>query len=167
MYEVNTRDVPIRSVLCLKRNVVGEQEAWALGKEFVGVLRRHQLPRIPGSAGAWFCIYWAEVSEDSDGPIEWCHPVPADNAEALAKCHELTLRVEPAHREAFIKLGRYGQVEAAQWPLISQSLQAWVVEHGARPDELGVRITYDASAPRSEPNGPDCDFALPISPRSA
>jgi len=128
------------------------------------VLRRHQLPQIQGSAGAAFCIYWAEVSEDSDGPIEWCRPVPAGDARALARqCPELLLRVEPAHREAFVKLGRYGQIEAVQWQLVSRPLQAWVAEHGARPGQLGARMTYQFSAPSSEINGPECDFALPIS----
>jgi hypothetical protein len=39
------------------------------------------------------------VSADSDGPIEWCKPVPDADAEGLAaQFPELTLRVEPAHR---------------------------------------------------------------------
>jgi hypothetical protein len=31
-----------------------------------------------------FLIFWGEVSEDSDVPVEFCRPVPADEAEALA-----------------------------------------------------------------------------------
>ena len=50
MYEVNTREMPSRSVLCLKRNVTGWEQAWALGKEFVGVLRSPG--RCPASTGA-------------------------------------------------------------------------------------------------------------------
>jgi DNA-binding transcriptional MerR regulator len=166
MYEVNTRDIPDRSLLCLKRNVASEQAAWALGKEFVGVLRRRRLPPPPmqGRAGAWFCIYWGEVSEDSDGPLEWCRPVPADQAESLAaRCSELTLRSEPAHREAFVNLGAYGQVGVAEWQLVSQSLEAWADQHAVGPTDLGLRITYLVSGPASETTGPDCDFAVPIS----
>jgi ABC-2 type transport system permease protein len=38
--------------------------------------------------------------------MEWCRPVPADEADALsARCPELTLRAEPAHQEAFVKIG--------------------------------------------------------------
>lgn len=29
-------------------------------------------------------IYHAEVTEDSDGPVEWCWPVPGDQAAAIA-----------------------------------------------------------------------------------
>jgi len=110
-----------------------------------------------------FCVYWGEVSEDSDGPLEWCRPVPADQADALAeRCPELTLRAEPAHREAFVELGTYGQIGAAEWQLVSQSLHAWGDQHPVRPTDLGSRITYLASDPVSETTGPDCDFAVPF-----
>jgi DNA-binding transcriptional MerR regulator len=106
VYEVGTREMPERSLLCMKRNVARVDRAWAFGKEFIALLRHYQLPQIPGRAGAFFCIYWGEVSEESDGPMEWCRPVPAGDAEALAaRCPELTLRAEPAHQEAFVTIG--------------------------------------------------------------
>lgn len=53
----------------------------------------------------FFCIWWSLVSADSDGPIEWCRPVPEAEAQVLAERYpELTLRTEPAHRDAFIVL---------------------------------------------------------------
>jgi DNA-binding transcriptional MerR regulator len=143
MYEVSTRDMPERSLLCLKRNVAGEQAAWAFGKEFIGLLRHYKLPEIPGRAGAFFCIYWGEVSEDSDGPVEWCRPVPPDEAEALAaRCPELTLRAEAAHLEAFVKIGD-GQIDGADWQVVSRSLEAWSEQqHDMILADLGLRITY-------------------------
>lgn len=164
MYEVTTREIAARSLLCLKRNVTGEKEAWALGKEFVALMRNRDLPRLEPPAGAAFCIYWSEISEDSDGPLEWCRPVPEDRAEALAgKLPELTLRTEPAHREAFVHLGRGGETEPAQWQLISEALHTWGEEHGARASDLGMRITYVADGPPSASNGPLCDFVVPLS----
>jgi hypothetical protein len=163
MYEVASRDIPARSVLRLKRSVQGTDRAWAFGKEFVAILRKHHLPAMEGRAGAVFCIYWGEVSDDSDGPVEWCRPVPTDQAEQLAgKVPELELRDEPAHREAFIHLGPGGQVEPAQWQLISQSLHSWLEEHTVQPSQLGARITYLADPTTPEGQGPDCDFAVPI-----
>jgi DNA-binding transcriptional MerR regulator len=165
VYEANTRDIPSRSLLCLNHNVEGQPEAWAFGKEFVAMLRRHQLPRMEGRAGAAFCIYWGEVSEDSDGPIEWCRPVPDDLAVTLAaELPELHLRTERAHRgEAFIDLGPGGQTSPAQWKLISESLHGWAHEHRAHPSELGARVTFLASTPVTETSAPDCDFVVPIS----
>ena len=83
MYEVATREIPERSLLCLKRNV-DERGAWALGKEFIAILRERPLPKMNGREGAMFSIYWNEVSADSDGPVEWCKPVPEETAKALA-----------------------------------------------------------------------------------
>lgn len=163
MYDVNTRTMPERRILCLKRLVNGEEGAWALGKEFIALLRGHDLPRLEGREGAAFCIYWGEVSEDSDGPLEWCRPVPADRADALAaEIPELSLRTEPDHEEAFVHLGPGGETTPAQWQLVSESLRAWAEEHTARPADLGTRLTYLASPPITETSRPDCDFAVPL-----
>jgi DNA-binding transcriptional MerR regulator len=163
MNEVNTRAMPARSLLCLKRNVMGGDQAWALGKEFVALLRDHPLPRLDAPVGAVFCIYWSEISEDSDGPLEWCRPVPEERAQEFADAlPELTLRIEPAHSEAFVHLGRGGEVSPAQWQLVSESLYAWGEGRAARPSDLGMRITYTSNGPASESNGPDCDFVVPL-----
>jgi DNA-binding transcriptional MerR regulator len=170
MYEVTTREVPGRSLLCLKRNV-DEQGQWAFGKEFIAILRERPLPKMEGRAGAFFCIQWGWVSDDSDGPVEWCKPVPQAEAHALAEHYpELTLRTEPAHREAFVALPDAGD-EAVHWHLAGESLEAWAQEQeqeheGERlaltPEDLGLRITYLASALGTEE--PYRDLALPFAP---
>lgn len=169
MYEVASREMPQRSLLCLKRNV-DESGAWAFGKEFIAIIRDQRLPRIPGREGAVFSIYWGQVSADSDGPVEWCKPVPAAEAEELAaQLPELTLRVEPAHREAYVDLGPGGQTSPAQFQLAFEALRSWADAQGIddkqlslTPGDLGVRITYLASQPPNEQSAPDCDFAVPF-----
>jgi DNA-binding transcriptional MerR regulator len=169
MYEVNDRDTPQRSLLCLKRNV-DVSGLWGFGKEFIAIVRGQRIPRMAGREGAAFCIYWGEVSADSDGPVEWCRPVPAVEAEALAaQFPELTLRVEPAHREAYVDLGPGGQIDATQWQLAHESLVSWRDAQGIddkqlslTPEDLGVRITYLATPPITDASVPDCDFAVPF-----
>ncbi len=172
VYEVATREIPERSVLCLKRNV-DELGAWALGKEFIAILRERPLPKMEGREGAMFSIYWGEVSADSDGPVEWCKPIPESDAQALASHYpELTLRTEPAHREAYVPIPNDalpsgpGGNPAVQWQLASEALRAWAKEQGIDPsnqlDDLGVRITYLASEPVTETSAPYCDFAVPF-----
>jgi len=175
MKEVGTRDIPQRSLLCLKRNV-DESSLWAFGKEFVAIMRDPRLPRLPGRAGAVFSIYWGQVSADSDGPVEWCKPVPVAEAEGLAaQFPELTLRVEPAHREAYVDLGTYvdprtgGQSDPAQWQVADEALRTWAEEQridpktlSLTPEDLGVRITYLVSQPVTETSAPECDFAVPF-----
>jgi DNA-binding transcriptional MerR regulator len=172
MYEVATRAMPERSLLCLKRNV-DEQGMWAFGKEFIAILRERPLPKIEGREGAFFCIYWRMVSADSDGPVEWCRPVPETQAHALAEHYpELRLRTEPAHREAFVALPvGPGGIPAVNWQLATESLQAWAQEQGIederltlKPEDLGPRITYLATGGVTETSVPDdyCDFAVPF-----
>ncbi len=171
MYEVATREMPERSLLCVKRNV-DEQGAWAFGKEFIAILRERPLPRIEGREGAFFCIYWGEVSADSDGPVEWCRPVPPAEARALAERYpELTLRTEPAHREAFVTLPTGpGGFSAADFQLAMESLRAWALEQGMKeeeltvPPDLGLRTTYLATGPVTGTSVPDdyCDVAVPF-----
>jgi len=170
MYEVEVREMPQRSLLCLKRNV-DESGLWALGKEFVALLRDQRMPRIGGREGAAFSIYWGQVDADNDGPVEWCRPVPADEAEALAaQVPELTLRVEPAHREAYVHLGPGGQISPAQWQLADEALRNWAnaqaitdpKQVSLTPEDLGVRITYLASQSVDTTSGPECDFAVPF-----
>ena len=171
MYEVASREMPARSLLCLKRNV-DETGAWALGKEFIGIIRDPRLPRMPGRRGAMFSIHWGQVSADSDGPMEFCKPVPDTEADALAEQFpELTLRVEPAHREAYVDLGPAGLsgIDPTRFALAEQALWAWAERQGTddeqfslNPGDLGLRITYLASEPPSEATGPDCDVAVPF-----
>jgi DNA-binding transcriptional MerR regulator len=168
MYEVAMREIPERSLLCLKRNVE-EQEMWAFGKEFMAILRERPLPKIEGREGAALCIWWGLVNDDGDGPIEWCAPVPTAQAESLAPHYpELTLRTEPAHIEAFVALPDEGD-EVAHWQLATGSLEAWAEEprpehEGDRlaftPADLGLRITYLASALGT--GEPYRDMALPF-----
>lgn len=166
MYEVKTREIPERSLLCVKRNVAGRDQAWAFGKEFIALLRRYQLPSIEGRAGAFFCIFWGEVNEDSDGPVEWCRPVPAEQAEALAaRCPELALRAEPAHQEAFVSIGD-GQGDGAEWEVVSRSLHAWSEQRhdvDVRMADLGLRLTY---LPSEVGQSTYVDFAIPFTARS-
>ena len=172
MYEVATREMPERSLLCLKRNV-DEQGQWAFGKEFIAILRERPLPKIEGREGAFFCIYWGWVSGDSDGPVEWCRPVPQAEAHALAGHYpELTLRTEPAHREAFVALpaGPDG-ISAVHFQPAFESLEAWKQEQGIederltiKPEDLGLRITYLATGPVTGTSVPDDygDLAVPF-----
>ena len=144
MYEVKVRDIPARSLLCLLRHASTKQEVWDLGKEVIGMLKAQPPPRVVGVAGAAFLIYYGEVNQDSDGPVEFCWPVPQDLAGQLAASFPgLTLRTEPAHQEAYIHLAQ-DPVTAAQSQLLSDSFTAWRAPRRSR---------CSCSAPYASPNG--------------
>jgi DNA-binding transcriptional MerR regulator len=164
MYEVASRDVPERALLCLMRNV-DQDGAWALGKEFVGIMQSRPLPRVEGEPGWAFTIYYGEVSEDSDGPVEWCRPVPADQAQALAADYpELTLRTEPAHQEAYVHLGD-PQAAPPRYQLIAETMEAWAAGQGLQESNLAAdlppRTTFRRPPPGTTPVAADCDYAVP------
>jgi hypothetical protein len=76
MYEVAVRDIPERSLLSLMRHL-HQDEVMQTGREFfIHPIARGGVARVEGIAGAPFTIYYAEVSGDSDGPVEFCWPAP-------------------------------------------------------------------------------------------
>jgi hypothetical protein len=169
MYEVAVRDIPARSLLCLLRHASTEQEVWDLGKEVIGMLKAQPVPvpRIEGVAGAAFLIYYGEVNQDSDGPVEFCWPVPQDLASRLAaSLPGLTLRTEPAHQEAYVRVGQ--DATAAQWQAVGDSAMAWVAEQQRQVSDLGLRVTLlTTTAPVTDASGRGgSDFTLPLRHRA-
>jgi DNA-binding transcriptional MerR regulator len=162
MFEVATRMVPERSLLCRLRHVVDEQETFALGKEFLAIFKERPQPLVAG-APFLILIYHGEVSPDSDGPVEFCRPVSAEQAQELAALYpELTLRSESAHEEAFVHMGE-AQLSGAQWQLVSASLRSWSAAERRLPSDLSVRLTYLAEPPVTPDSRPEIDFAVPLS----
>ena len=161
MYDVGTRDLPARQLLCLQRHLHATAMV-TVGKEFVGKFRNGAAPKLEGVAGAPFVIFYGHVSEDSDGPVEWCWPVPGEQAaEQARRFPELTLRTDPAHQEAFVHLP--GPEEAGgQWLPVTQAMETWAEAHHRQPAGWIRQLLI---WPRTSPGyGPECDFAIPLVP---
>jgi DNA-binding transcriptional MerR regulator len=158
--EAALRELPARKVLSMIRHV-GKDELLPVGKEFIGRFRAAKIRPTEGAAGAFFIIYYGEVGPDGDGPVEWCWPVPDDEAEQLAaRFPDLTLRTDPAHEEAFVYQGMAAQVGEARAQLAIESLLAWATEAHRQPSG-GIRQVFQSN-PANGGAGPDCDFAIPL-----
>jgi DNA-binding transcriptional MerR regulator len=158
-HEIKLRDLPARPVLCQLGHVPAD-ELLAFGKAFIGRFREASIRPLEGAAGAPFVIFYGEVNEDSDGPIEWCWPVDGQDAARLAaRFPELTLRTEAAHQEAYIFQGLAAQVGPAQGALAGERLLAWATAEHRQPG--GIRLVY-LTNPANEGKGPDCDFAITL-----
>lgn len=132
MYDVQVRDVPARSLLCLLRHA-REDEVVAMGKELIARLHPVAVPRPGDPDSAPFVIYHGEVSQDSDGPVELCWPVPDEQAAPIAaRFVDLTLRTEPAHQEAFAHPEQAHQ-DLAQLVPVLEGLAAWVAARHRQP----------------------------------
>jgi DNA-binding transcriptional MerR regulator len=132
MFEVQVRDVPARTLLSRKQNVTsGELQEFAT--ELVIRIGGACVPSLPGIDGAPFLVYHGEVDDDSDGPVEWCRPVPADQGAAIAAGFgDLELRTEAAHRLAYVRLTK-SQTGPAGGLRAFRSLQQWAAAHGVEP----------------------------------
>jgi DNA-binding transcriptional MerR regulator len=161
MYDVEVRDLADRQVLCLQRHLHAS-DMFPVGKEFVTRFRDQSTPALDGVAGAPFVIFYGHVSDDSDGPVEWCRPVPAEQApELAARFPELTLRTDPAHQEAFVHLPSPEEA-SRQWLPVLQAMETWGEAHHRQPAG-GIR--QQLIWPRTSPGyGPECDFAVPLVP---
>jgi DNA-binding transcriptional MerR regulator len=162
MYEVAVRDIPARSLLSLMRRA-HEDEVMQIGREFfIHRMAHGGVARVEGIAGAPFMIYYGEVSGDSDGPVEFCWPVPSDQAaEIAARFPDLTPRTEPAHQEAFVGQGRPGIWDnEAEAEIAIETLITWASEQQRQPSD-GLRMLL-IFHPANQAAGPDTQFALAL-----
>jgi DNA-binding transcriptional MerR regulator len=163
MFEVAVRDIPARSLLSLMRRA-HQDEVMQIGREFfIHRMMRGGVARVDGIAGAPFTVYYGEVSGDSDGPVEFCWPVPSDQAaEIAARFPDLTLRSEPAHQEVFVGQGKPGGWDdEAEIEVAIEALVAWASEQQRQPSG-GVSMVLVFN-PANAGAGPDTEFALALS----
>lgn len=135
MYQIDLHAIGERKLLTITRHVhIDAMEA------FVGEARARLLtaaPRLPGYQGNPFITYHGEVSQDSDGPVEFSRPVAADtSADILAGLPGTELRTEPAHQAASVRI-EPGLSWAQTLPAFD-ALTRWVSEHQRQP-RPGIR----------------------------
>jgi DNA-binding transcriptional MerR regulator len=161
MNDVQVRDVPARSLLCLLRHA-HRDEIMATVKDLIARLHSVAGPRPGDPVSAPFVIFHGEVSEDSDGPVEVCWPVPDQQAAQIAAGFpDLTLRTEPAHQEAFTHPEPVLPDPAQLIPVV-EGLGAWVSARHLQPAG-GLRqiMIFNRGA-----DGPstDLEWAFPLRP---
>ena len=74
-YDIQTRALPERTVLAISAHVHAAETGAFFEDAFARL--RAAGPGLPGIAGCPFLVFYGEVSDDSDGPLELCRPVAA------------------------------------------------------------------------------------------
>lgn len=155
MYEVRLRDVPEQLVLTEQRHVsVNELSGWigrAMPRLCTAAAQHHG-----GIAGPEFVVYYGDVNEDGDGPVECC--VPVDPSRSLSA--DTPTRTEPAHREAYVRLTR-AQVEYPQILSAYDAVAQWINENGHTIDGA-PREVYFTDFVAAQPGDECCDVAFPM-----
>lgn len=159
MYEVGVRDIPARSLLSFHCHVQADRFN-AVGKSFIRRFRNEGVPRPDGIAGAPFVIFHGTVDQDGDGPIEWCWPVPDEQAiKIAAKFSDLELRTEGSHQEAFIRV-ETPNINDGRTMALTEALLTWTSEQYRHPDgNIRQVLTSNPAPPGSRPG---CDWAIPL-----
>ena len=156
-YDVQTRIIPERTVLSISRHLHADQTDAFFGDAFARL--RSAAPGVEGIAGCPFLVFYGEVSDDSDGPMELCRPVgsAADPAAAMA---DVQLRAEPAHDEVFIRLA----MKDMGWPALApavEALEAWMREQRREPAGA-LRQVLIADQRTATPGTLVCDLSVPL-----
>jgi len=158
-YDVQTRNIPERTLLSITRHLHADETDAFFGEAFARL--RSAAPGVDGIAGCPFLVFYGEVSDDSDGPVELCRPVAAgiasDTATAIT---DVQLRVEPSHDEVFIRLAK----KDMGWPALApaaDALEAWLREQRREPAGA-LRQVLIADQRAATPDTPVCDLSVPL-----
>ena len=155
-YDIQTRNIPERTLLSISRHLHAAETDAFFDDAFARL--RSAAPGVEGIAGCPFLVFYGEVSDDSDGPLELCRPV-ADGS-AVAPAADIELRTEPAHEEVFIRLALKDMGWPALMPAVD-ALEAWV--RGQRREPAGaLRQVLIADQRTAAPSTPVCDLSVPL-----
>ncbi|WP_033439702.1 MerR family transcriptional regulator [Saccharothrix sp. NRRL B-16314] len=157
MYEVKQREVPEQVVLTEQRHVLQPGLVDWIGD---AMTRLETAARAYGGiSAAPFVVYHGEVNEDSDGPVEACVPInpPADWGDGPSTT---AYRVEPAHREAYVRLTK-AQVVFPQILSAYDAVAAWLKENDFAIAD-SPREVYFESMGDAGPDDVACDVAFPM-----
>ena len=154
MYDVLTRTIPSRRILSINRHVHLPDTAAFFDDAFTTL--RAGGPGLAGIDGAPYLIFYGEVSDDSDGPLELCRPV-ATAADAAAGVQQ---RVEAAHEEAYIRLTDREMSWPAMLPAVD-ALEAWIAEQHRQAAGPLRQVLIAARRPAAA-DTPVCDLTVPL-----
>ncbi len=156
-YDIQTRTIPERRLLSLRRHVHADQTGAFFGEAFTRL--RSAGRGVTGIAGCPFLVFYGEVSQDSDGPIELCRPVAGDTATDPVPAG-IESRAEPAHDEVYIRVA----LKDMGWPALApvvDALEAWVSDQHREPAGA-LRQVLIADQRTATPDTPVCDLSVPL-----
>jgi DNA-binding transcriptional MerR regulator/effector-binding domain-containing protein len=154
MYEIKERDIPEQLMLTEQRHITVPDLVDWMGATFG---RMWEIaPQFGGITGPVIAIYHGEVNEDSDGPVEVCAPISADQATTP----NVPTRIEPAHREAYTRI-RKSQVQFPEILSAYDAVDQWITSNG-RQMTGPPREVYFADFMNAGPDDEVVDIAFPI-----
>jgi DNA-binding transcriptional MerR regulator len=156
-YDVQTRSIPRRTLAAIGAHLHADQAGAFFDDAFARL--RSAGPGLTGVAGCPFLVFYGEVSDDSDGPIELCRPLAGDGG-VVPDSAGVQLRVEAAHEEAFIRLAMKDMGWPAMLPAVD-TLEAWTREQRREPTGPPRQVLI-ADQRTATPDTLVCDLSVPL-----
>ncbi len=157
-YEIDTRSIPERRLAAISRHLHADETDAFFDDAFARL--RSLGPSLEGIAGCPFLVFYGEVSEDSDGPVELCRPVAAPAEGSTDFGSDIEIRVEAAHEEAFIRLAMKDMGWPAMLPAVD-ALEAWTKQQNRAPAGA-LRQVLIANQRSAAPDNLVCDLSVPL-----
>ena len=146
MTDVLIREVPARTLLTVSRNLTAP-EIGAFAGPLFGLFGGPTIPRPTGITGRPFLRYHGEITQDSDGTVEFCCPVEKSAVDDVTgRYPEMTAISEPAGREAYVAVTKAEMLTS----LAFEKLRGWFADSGREPVGHPKQIFLgdpDAAAP--------------------
>lgn len=125
MYDVSVRTIPARTLLSTSETLTADQIG-AFATPLFMLFGGPTIPRPDGEAGRPFLRYHSEISNDSEGQVEFCCPVDAADVDRITDLYsDMTPSTEGAVREAFISVPKANMMTT----LGVESLRQWLSDH--------------------------------------
>jgi len=157
-YEIDTRSIPERRIAAISRRLHADETDDFFDDAFARL--RSVGPSLEGIAGCPFLVFYGEVSDDSDGPVELCRPVAPPDEGSTDVGSDIEIRVEAAHEEAFIRLAMKDMVWPAMLPAVD-ALEAWAKQQHRTPAGA-LRQVLIADQRHASPDSMVCDLSVPL-----
>jgi DNA-binding transcriptional MerR regulator len=161
-YVVKVRAVPERAVLSATRRVHLADADEVLGS-LLGRMRVSG-PGLTGIDGCPHLVHYAEVSTDSDGPLEVVRPMADARSagDAALTLGDVQAVLDPAHDEAFVVM-TMAETRGRLHPPVLAALDRWVADE-ARVANGPPRQVMIADWRTAGPDDPACLLAVPLAP---
>lgn len=153
-FPVATRWVPEAMVVSASAHVL-QPDLPRFIPDRIGLLRSHVAACGAVADEIDWTTYHSTSTPDSAGLVEVCVPFVG----SVPPTAEITVRVEPAHREAFARLTK-GQVRPPHVMYAFDAVATWLGAHGRRPT-LDPREVYFADWVAVDDATPAVDVAFP------
>jgi DNA-binding transcriptional MerR regulator len=158
IYEIETRNIPERRLAALSRHLHADETDAFFEDAFARLRSAGQ--GLEGIVGCPFLVFYGEVSDDSDGPVELCRPIALRSEDSAGYRPDVEIRMEAPHDEAFIRLAMKDMDWPAMLPAVD-ALYTWSKEHRRYPSGA-LRQVLIADQRTADPDSLVCDLSLPL-----